>query len=83
LQTTKWFGCRHYSNDHSGALGEAEIRAGACDPRPGGRMQTTMSNDTTAGHKSRHDAMATIVRADRAYHDVAQLHLHEFGGGRR
>jgi hypothetical protein len=26
------------------------------------------------------DAMATIARADRAYHDVAQLHLHEFGG---
>jgi hypothetical protein len=27
------------------------------------------------------DSMATIARADRAYHDVAQLHLHEFGGG--
>jgi len=43
---------------------------------------TTMSAHDTAGNESRHttDAMATIVRADRAMHDVAQLHLHEFGG---
>ena len=46
---------------------------------------TTMSAHDTAGNESRHttDAMATIMRADRAYHDVAQLHLHEFGGERR
>jgi len=24
--------------------------------------------------------IATLARADRAYHDVAQFHLHEFGG---
>jgi len=42
----------------------------------------TMSNDNPASIKSRQtaDGMATIVRADRAYHDVAQLHLHEFRG---
>ena len=30
--------------------------------------------------RQRTGTMATIARADRAYHDVAQLHLHEFGG---
>jgi hypothetical protein len=28
------------------------------------------------------DCFAVLERADRAYHDVAQLHLHEFVGGR-
>ena len=43
-----------------------------------------MFDTTRDGLKDGHstDAMATIARADRAYHDVAQLHLHEFGGER-
>jgi hypothetical protein len=43
-----------------------------------------MSNDNPAAHKSRQDRdeMATIKRADDAWHDVAQLHLFEFGGER-
>jgi hypothetical protein len=32
--------------------------------------------------RSSTDALAVITRADRAYHDVAQFHLHEFGGER-
>ena len=72
---------RHGCNDWPGALGEG-LRAGDRRPRPGGRYPTTMSETTHGDLKSRHstDAMATIARADRAYHDVAQLHLHEFGG---
>jgi len=74
---------RHVCNDRPGALRSRSLRAGAADPRPGGRSDTTMSTNTAAGLESRHttDALAVIERADRAYHDPAQLHLHEFGGG--
>jgi len=43
-----------------------------------------MRSNVPAGNQSRYttDALAVIERADRAYHDVAQLHLHEFGGER-
>jgi hypothetical protein len=40
------------------------------------------SNDPNGLESRSSDSMATIARADRAYHDVAQLHLHEFGGER-
>jgi len=42
-----------------------------------------MYDDTADGLQSRPstDALAVIERADRAYHDPAQFHLHEFGGG--
>jgi len=75
---------RHDCNDRPGASGEG-LRAGAADPRPGGRTNTTMSTNTAADLESRHttDALAVIERADRAYHDPAQFHLHEFGGGGR
>lgn len=73
---------RHACNDRPGALRSKSLRAGACDPRPGGRGYTTMPTNDPVAQKDHHtDAMATIARADRAYHDVAQLHLHEFGGG--
>jgi len=70
-------------NDRPGALRSRSLRAGAADPRPGGRIRTTMSTNTAADLESRHttDALAVIERADRAYHDPAQFHLHEFGGG--
>jgi len=43
-----------------------------------------MYDDDANGLQARSsDPMATIARADRAYHDVAQMHLHEFGGERR
>jgi hypothetical protein len=44
-----------------------------------------MSDNNAAADKSRQttDAMTTIVRADRAYHDPAQFHLHEFSGDQR
>ncbi len=73
---------RHGCNDRPGASGEG-LRAGACHPRPGGRWKTTMKSDNAAGLESRTstDALAVIERADRAYHDPAQFHLHEFGGG--
>jgi hypothetical protein len=45
-----------------------------------------MSNSTDEARKDSGPLTATvsipiIARADRAYHDVAQLHLHEFCGG--
>jgi len=48
-------------------------------------MRTTMSTNNAAGLESRHttEALAVIERADDAYHDVAQFHLHKFGGERR
>lgn len=78
-------GSIHDCNDRPGALRSRSLRAGACHPRPGGRSDTTMSTNTAAGLESRHttDALAVIERADRAYHDPAQYHLHEFGGGGR
>jgi hypothetical protein len=39
-----------------------------------------MSNHDSTGQESP-GTIATLARADRAYHDVAQFHLHEFGGG--
>jgi len=39
-----------------------------------------MSQNDHAG-KNTPGTIATLARADRAYHDVAQFHLHEFGGG--
>ena len=55
---------------------------GATPPTVSPRGPNMISNDPD-GFSSRPstDSMATIARADRAYHDVAQLHLHEFGGG--
>jgi len=38
-----------------------------------------MSEYDDAGNESP-GTIATLARADRAYHDVAQFHLHEFGG---
>jgi len=79
--TIKGLASSHDCTDRPGAFGEG-LRAGACDPRPGGRTDTTMYENTQpAGKDTGSASMATIVRADRAYHDVAQLHLHEFGGG--
>jgi len=78
----KQLASRHGCNDRPGASGEG-LRAGAADPIPGGRTTTTMMSDNADGLSSRPstDALATIARADRAYHDPAQFHLHEFGGG--
>jgi len=45
-------------------------------------VRPTMKSDVPVAEKDHHTAsMATIARADRAYHDPAQFHLHEFGGG--
>lgn len=63
-----------------------EVESGwGWSPKPGGRWKTTMSDNNAAADKSRQttDAMTTIVRADRAYHDPAQFHLHEFSGDQR
>jgi len=81
--TTKWIASRHGCNDRPGALRSRSLRAGDRRPRPGGRWNTTMKSDNADGLQSRPstDALAVIERADRAYHDPAQFHLHEFGGG--
>jgi hypothetical protein len=39
-----------------------------------------MSENDDAGENTP-GTIATLARADRAYHDPAQFHLHEFGGG--
>jgi len=73
---------RHDCNDRPGALRSRSLRAGDRRPRPGGRWLTTMRDNASRRKETRRtDSMATIARADRAYHDVAQLHLHEFAGG--
>lgn len=74
---------RHGSNDSPGALGTAEVPGRGRSPSPGGRWLTTMSAHVSDGLNSRSstDALAVITRADRAYHDVAQFHLHEFAEG--
>jgi len=73
------------TNDWPGALGgENCFRAERQSAPTRLVVPTTMSNDNPAAHKSRQDRdeMATIKRADDAWHDVAQLHLFEFGGER-
>jgi hypothetical protein len=42
-------------------------------------LANPMSENDDAGQESP-GTIATLARADRAYHDVAQFHLHEFGG---
>jgi hypothetical protein len=73
---------RHDCNDRPGALGGQDPGRGR-SPRPGGRTTTTMKSDNADGLSSRPstEAMRVIERADAAYHDVAQYHLHEFSGG--
>jgi len=42
-------------------------------------LANPMSTNDHAGENAP-GTIATLARADRAYHDVAQFHLHEFGG---
>ena len=63
-------------NDAPGALGEEGIRAGAADPRPGGRYPTTMSTDTTAGLKAGH----TQTESSGTNTIVADLQCGGWGG---
>mgnify|MGYP007008814505 CR=1 FL=1 len=55
--------------------------SGAGPPSTVSARTPTMQRDSAGDLKSRPtaDALTTIARADRAYHDVAQLHPHEFG----
>lgn len=48
-------------------------------------VRPTMKTENAAGLQSRHttDALRVTERADAAWHDVAQYHLHEFGGERQ
>jgi len=52
--------------------------SGADSPSTVG-LAEPMSEYDDAGNESP-GTIATLARADRAYHDVAQFHLHEFGG---
>lgn len=82
-QSTKWFGHSVHSNDWPGRCpGVKSSTPGRASERfdPVCRVPTMRDNASRRNETRRTDAMATITRADRAYHDVAQFHLHEFGG---
>jgi len=61
LQTTKWLGYRHSSNDSPGVLAVSEEAAGrGYGPRPVGRGTTTMFDNNAAADKSRQTAAEQI-----------------------